>query len=1038
MSESILSALMHLFAVIATLSRDSTSSSGRKIVQAYLLQHLKHKTAQEYLILFDNYLDFYLRDQQFKLTENVPESSLQESEHLKRICLQIRKELHRNERIIVLLRLIEFIYEDKLITEREREFIILVASTFNINESELRNVLLFVTGANEEEYDQDLVLFIRDESASSIDELEGDWIEKNRPAGQVRSNRMQRPGLRGVIVILHFSSINIFALKYLGDQNLLLEGQEIVPERFYILESGSIIRSEHFDSIYYSEIASRFLQSDKDIKIILNAENIEFRFRNSQNGIHNFNFSEESGQLIGIMGGSGVGKSTLLNILSGQLPLDRGKVTINNYHLYFDRYRLKSSIGFIPQDDLLFEELTVYQNLYFNAKLCFGDYTDNQIKRTVYKLMTDLDLLDIKDLRVGNPLNKYISGGQRKRLNISLELMREPSVLFVDEPTSGLSSMDSENVINLLKEQTVKGKLVIANIHQPSSNIFKMFDKLWILDKGGYPIYAGNPIDAIVYFKKLSSFADVSEAECGSCGYVNPDQLLQIVEAKEVDESGRYTAARKIQPEEWYRQYKENIEAGLERKPVKKILPANIFNIPSIDKQFSVFFRRNLLSRLGNRSYILLNILEAPLLAFILTFFIKYSAGDTYIFSENKNLPVYLFIGVIVSLFMGLMVSAEEIITDRKILQRESFLNLSRFSYVNSKIVYLYTLSAIQTFLFVLAGNLILEIKDMLLIYWLVFFSTACFANTLGLNISSGLNSVVAIYILIPLLIIPQLLLGGLTVRFDDLHRSLTKKIYVPLIGDLMTSRWAYEALAVEQFKNNRYEKNFYAFDQEISDATYKTSFLIPRLQNMVDECERRIGESSAEEMNSRNLKIILTEIEKLGKHPRLFPFQVEYIDALRLGEFDEDMATQISDYLTYVRIQFTDIAREAAMHKDEVYEQLVDSLGQEGVFRLRQEYSNNKLTEYVTDRMEVDKIIQVNDRLVQKKDPVYMMPDSEIGRAHFYAPYKRFNRQLYDTKWFNLSIIWALSFLFYITLLLDVLRRILDYFNNIRLSRQE
>jgi hypothetical protein len=206
----------------------------------------------------------------------------------------------------------------------------------------------------------------------------------------------------------------------------------------------------------------------------------------------------------------------------------------------------------------------------------------------------------------------------------------------------------------------------------------------------------------------------------------------------------------------------------------------------------------------------------------------------------------------------------------------------------------------------------------------------------------------------------------------------------------------------------------------------------------MVDECERRIGESSSEELVSRNLSTILREIEKLGNHPRLFPFQVEYLDALRLGEFDEDMATQISDYLMYVRMQFADIAREAAMGKDKVYERLVDSLGQEEIFRLRQEYSNNKLTEYVTDRMEVDKIIQVEDRLIQKKDPIYIRPDSEIGRAHFYAPYKRFSGQLYDTKWFNLSIIWVLSFLFYITLLLDVLRRILDYFHNIRPGRHE
>jgi len=131
-----------------------------------------------------------------------------------------------------------------------------------------------------------------------------------------------------------------------------------------------------------------------------------------------------------------------------------------------------------------------------------------------------------------NPLNKVISGGQRKRLNIALELIREPTILFVDEPTSGLSSVDSEIVMNLLKDLTYRGKLVIINIHQPGSDIYKMFDKIMIIDKGGYQIFYGNPTEAIVYFKYRASLANANEDQCISCGNVNTDQLLQIIEAK--------------------------------------------------------------------------------------------------------------------------------------------------------------------------------------------------------------------------------------------------------------------------------------------------------------------------------------------------------------------------------------------------------------------------------------------------------------------------------------------------------------------------
>lgn len=146
---------------------------------------------------------------------------------------------------------------------------------------------------------------------------------------------------------------------------------------------------------------------------------------------------------------------------------------------------------------------------------------------------------------MGSPIHKYISGGQRKRLNIALELIREPAVLFLDEPTSGLSSSDSEKVINLLKEQTYKGKLIVVNIHQPSSDIFKLFDRLWILDRGGYPVYDGNPIEAVTYFKRAANYADAEVSTCSLCGNVNPEIILNIIDEKALDDSGKSPTAAK-------------------------------------------------------------------------------------------------------------------------------------------------------------------------------------------------------------------------------------------------------------------------------------------------------------------------------------------------------------------------------------------------------------------------------------------------------------------------------------------------------------
>ncbi len=392
-------------------------------------------------------------------------------------------------------------------------------------------------------------------------------------------------------------------------------------------------------------------------------------------------------------------------------------------------------------------------------------------------------------------------------------MLREPAVLFCDEPTSGLSSRDSENIIDLLKELALKGKLVFAVIHQPSSDIFKMFDKLLILDTGGYQIYYGNPVDAISYFKRSINLVNSEEGECHECGNVNPEQIFNIIETKVINEYGHFTNERKIPAEQW-----NDIFTKFHR-PVSvrtsTAIPHSTLRIPGRLRQAVIFGLRDIRAKLHNTQYMVINLIEAPLLAFILAFIVKYynpdnASGGEYIFSKNLNIPAYLFMSVIVALFMGLTVSAEEIIRDRKILKREKFLNLSRSSYLFSKVSILFTMSAIQTFLFVLVGNTILEIQGLFIQHWFILFTTSCFANMLGLNISSAFNSAVTIYILIPLLLIPQLILSGVVVKFDKLNPTIGNTETVPFVGDMMASRWAFEAAMVTQFKDNRFEREFY------------------------------------------------------------------------------------------------------------------------------------------------------------------------------------------------------------------------------------
>ena len=251
------------------------------------------------------------------------------------------------------------------------------------------------------------------------------------------------------------------------------------------------------------------------------------------------------------MGSSGSGKTTLMNVLSGMYKPASGHIRINNLDLWKDAEQLNGVSGFVPQDDLLIEELTVFENLWFNAKFCFKHLSDKEIREKVNDTLTSLGLLDKKDLRVGSVMNKTISGGQRKRLNIALELIREPAILFLDEPTSGLSSRDSENVMDLLRELTLKGKLVFVVIHQPSSELFKMFDRVVILDTGGHMVYYGNPVEAVIHFREVDNQVNAGVGECPVCGNVNPEQIFNIMEARQVDEYGNYTDQRKVSPATW-------------------------------------------------------------------------------------------------------------------------------------------------------------------------------------------------------------------------------------------------------------------------------------------------------------------------------------------------------------------------------------------------------------------------------------------------------------------------------------------------------
>ena len=648
MSEQILKAIIQLLAIVA--KEDDLTKDEKRAIEDFLLESVSHEDAKRYMKLFKQLVD-----------ESIA-SAADEITRIDTICDKINSEQTVQQKTIIILDLIELIAADKHISARENELVYHISDRLNLERKRTDLIKAFVT-INERSKINSSNLLIIDDGQQTIPE---------------KCKRIVVKDLEGYISVLRIPQQETYFTKFVGSDEVLLNGYNMKSKHVYIFPSGSVFKRSGNNPVFQSDVSSSFRLAQREQPLTFVAENVHYKFGNGKVGLQQVNIAEESGKLIGLMGGSGAGKSTLLNVLNGNSTPSEGSVRINGVNIHQDKAKIEGVIGYIPQDDLWVEELSVYENLYFAAQLCFKDKQAEELEALVDQTLESLGLNEIKDLKVGDPLDKSISGGQRKRLNIGLELLREPSVLFVDEPTSGLSSRDSENIMDLLRELAFKGKLVFVVIHQPSEDIFKMFDKLILLDVGGYQVYYGDPVESITYFKELTQMVDKRRS-------ANPELLFNIIEAKVVNEFGTFTKQRKTPPEKWYDAFSKKVT--LPKVEETDVLPPKTLNIPGKIRQFFIFSHRDLLSKFSNKQYLVVNFLEAPLLALILAFITRYTPEDTdiYHFKENLNIPVFFFMSVIVSLFMGLTVSAEEIIRDRKLLKRESFLNLSRLSYLWSK-----------------------------------------------------------------------------------------------------------------------------------------------------------------------------------------------------------------------------------------------------------------------------------------------------------------------------------------------------------------
>ena len=951
MTDVILSSFISLFALFGK-EEQVDETRAKDMLVSYLRRHFGIRNIDLYM---DLYSDMRMA---YEMTDN-----LNSKDAVTSICSVLHGKIQTKEEALLLLRLMEFCSSDGL---KAIAMFDTMAAQFHVPEKQYKDFADFVG---------------------------------NRETENVKLHHIK--GLDGILKTLYDRTTGELIFTYLGNGNVMINDVPVLAGTYQVWQQSSVLKTNGHP-VYYSSIISAYNKdSDETRSVEFCGRNINYRFPNSDNGMHDLSFTLRNGEFLAVMGGSGTGKTTLLSLLNGSLKPHEGTITINGHDI--SEPEAKDLIGFVPQDDLLIEELTVYQNLWFTAKLCFEGLSDEEIDSRVLKTLKDLGLDTIKDLKVGSAINKYISGGQRKRLNIALELIREPAVLFLDEPTSGLSSADTEKVVLLLKEQTLKGKLIIVNIHQPSSDVYKLFDRLWLLDRGGYPVFDGNPIDAITYFKKAADYADADASACPTCGNVNPEIVLNIIDEKALSNTGEPSDERKMTPQDWHGLYLKNRE---EMKPLTvSDIPPSDQKKPGALKQFMIFLHRNIKTKITNIQYLVITLSEAPLLAVICALLTRYAPPEGYTIMNNKNLVSYFFMAVIVATFTGMSGSAEEIIKDRALLKRERFLNLSYSSYIWSKIVFMAGVSLIQTLLFIIVGNTIMGLHGLFRTWWLILFITAFLANLTGLLLSQCLNSVVSIYISIPLLLIPQILLCGLVVSFTDLAPKSTTG-NVPLIGDIIPSRWSYEALAVTSFTDNQYEKNFFETDKEKYETQfYNVGFLYElqsQLKTMQDE------QIHGKEVKPEHLEIIRTNLPIITEFCGMEPYQGDY------------SYESLDNYMKEAENILAKRSNQITLKADAQISSFIRENGKEALLQLKRNNYNLKLEDCVVGADQKRMLDVVDNHIVPRTGLIFLTPQNQMGRAPFYSSEKIIGSWHVKTLWFNMTILLLMSVIMIILLLTD------------------
>jgi|GEM_PF-2145320 len=520
-------------------------------------------------------------------------------------------------------------------------------------------------------------------------------------------------------------------------------------------------------------------------------EDVGLVFPDGTTGIDGISLALQSGDLVGVMGPSGCGKSTLMTLLTGEISPTGGGIRFSS------SLGRRPSFALVPQDDIVFPELTVLENLRYAAALRGRELTgapDGGLR----PILDSIGLANKSHLRVGSIVDKVLSGGQRKRLNIGLELTATPDGLLLDEPTSGLSSADATEIMHLLRRRADDNMLALAVIHQPSQEVFDLFDKVIILDVGGRLAFFGPPSEAIAFFQQHNP-----QVQAG------PESILETLGGKRTTLDGG--GARRIYgPDFWKRRY-ANVRGEYAPPlitgdfPEGTVRPAETKS--PVWRNLKLIAHREFKRKIKEWRSFLASTSFSVLLALIIGWVGRSArSGEVYWYANNQNLPASLFLAVILVSFLALSASVQEVVKDNAFRLRERLLNISPVLWLLGKIPWLLLSLAFQSALVALCVFGLIGLSVAWVDLWVVLTITSWCSAALGLLVSSlpRMNERVALAS-VPLLQVPQLILCGadpfgfervahLHAPFEVPQKEEGQAEPAPWPSRFMPSRWAYQA----------------------------------------------------------------------------------------------------------------------------------------------------------------------------------------------------------------------------------------------------